>query len=377
MGRTARLPAAQDRVVPSVFFAFRDAPERRVALRTPGALDRYRLFGLDEIARKGARVAHNLERESTPVWARAAGRVLNRGLGATGLPGGDFASVLPSLRVMNTADAVFSTVDTVGIPLLQLERMRVIRPPLVYASIGLPERLERFKNGRGFRRAVQTARTIITYSSIEAERLRAWLGADSPSVVFVPFGVDVEAFRPLEVDLDVDVVSVGADPRRDFELLFAIAARRPELSFRIVTTAHRLRALGRPPPNVTVESDVPLEIVRERLAHGRVVALPVRENSYSGATTTLLQAMAMAKPVVVSCTDAIADGYDLEDRVNCRLVPPGDREVFEHTLLELLADASGAAALGASARETVASGLSWERYTNTLWELLSRASERP
>ncbi len=59
------------------------------------------------------------------------------------------------------------------------------------------------------------------------------------------------------------------------------------------------------------------------MSRARVVALPVRDNSYSGATTVLLQAMAMAKPVVVSRTAAIADGYDLEDGVNCRLVEPG------------------------------------------------------
>jgi len=35
--------------------------------------------------------------------------------------------------------------------------------------------------------------------------------------------------------------------------------------------------------------------VRSALAGARCVALPVRDNSYSGATTTLLQAMAMGK----------------------------------------------------------------------------------
>jgi glycosyltransferase involved in cell wall biosynthesis len=359
-----------------VFFAFRDAPERRAALRAPQSLDRYRLFGLDEVARKGARVRHNLERETIPHWARAARRVVNAAVGVFGGLGGDFAAVLPSRRVMNGADVVFSTVDTVGIPLLLLKRVHVIRPPLVYASIGLPERLEPLQNERGFQHALQAAQTIIAYSSIEAERLRAWIGAKSPPVEFVPFGVDVEAFRPLDVDPDVDVVSVGADPRRDFELLLAIAARRPELSFRIVATADRVRALGRPPANVAVEADVPLEVVRERLARARVVALPVRENSYSGATTTLLQGMAMAKPVVVSRTDAVATGYGLEDGVNCRLVAPGDADVFESALGELLANPSAARALGARARETVVRHFSWQRYTDTLWEILAAASER-
>ena len=53
--------------------------------------------------------------------------------------------------------------------------------------------------------------------------------------------------------------------------------------------------------------------IRERLLAARVVALPVRENSYSGATTTLLQAMACGKPTVVTRTAAIARGYELED----------------------------------------------------------------
>ena len=67
---------------------------------------------------------------------------------------------------------------------------------------------------------------------------------------------------------------------------------------------------------------------RTALPDARVVALPVRDNAYSGATTTLLQAMALAKPVVVSRTAAIADGYWLEDGTNVRLVPPGDDAAF-------------------------------------------------
>lgn len=360
----------------TVFFAFRDAPDRRAALGNPGSLDRYRLFGLDEVAGQGVRVRHNLERGRPPLWTRAAGRAINAGVDAAGGLGGDFASVLASRREMNEAAVVFATVDTVGIPVVLLKRAQLVRPPVVYASIGLPERLEPLRTERSLRRAFRSAKTVVAYAKVEADRLRDWFEADSPPVVFVPFGVDVDAFRPFDgVEPEVDVLSIGADPRRDFELLLAIAARRPELSFRVVATSERARGLSPVPENVTIETDVPLETVRERLGHARVVALPVRANSYSGATTTLLQAMAMAKPVVVSRTDAIADGYGLEDRVNCRLVGPGDTDAFERALGELLADADAANALGERARETVVGNLSWERYTNRLWEILSAASE--
>ncbi len=366
----------------TVFYAYRDAPERRLALSTPlGAPDRYRLFGLDEIEGRGARVHHNLERTTAPVWARAASSALNGSLYRLGGYGGDFASMLPSLRELNASDVVFSTVDTVGIPLLLLKRGGLVRVPLVYVSIGLPERLEQLRGARMrslYAGALRGARTIIAYSESEAERLRGWIGPAAPPVVFVPFGVDPHVFRPVpESEPDVDVLSIGADPRRDFELLLTIAARRPELSFRIVASAEHARALGGRSLNVEVETDIPLEQVRDRLARAKVVALPVSDNSYSGATTVLLQAMAMAKPVVVSRTAAIAEGYHLEDGVNCRLVEPGNVDAFEHALLEEVTGAGAVSNLGARARQTVERGLSWERYTEALWQVLRGISPRP
>jgi glycosyltransferase involved in cell wall biosynthesis len=357
-----------------IFMAFRDAPERRAALASPSsAPERYRLFGLDEIAARGAVVRHNLVSDRPPGWARTADSGVNRLVYGAGGYGGDFASLLPALRAVNASDVVFSTVDTVGIPLVLLRRAGVVQPPIVYTAIGLPERLVQLRGKlvrRLYRGALLGTRAIVSYAESEAEWLRDWLGPHSP-VVFVPFGVDTNAFRPqLDVQPDTDVVSIGADPRRDFDLLLAIARRRPERSFRIIASRDHARGLASLPGNVSLEADIPLERVRDRLARGRVVALPVRKNSYSGATTTLLQAMAMAKPVVASRTDAIATGYGLTDNVNCRLVAPGDVDAFERTLLEVLAGTDAATALGIRARETVERSLSWERYTDALWKLL-------
>jgi glycosyltransferase involved in cell wall biosynthesis len=353
-----------------IFIAYRDAPERRAALTASGA-ERYRLFGLDELAARGAVVQHNLERR-IPAWARAVDWLLDKVVYGVGGYGGDFASVLASLREINRADVVLSTVDTVGLPLVLLKRFGLVRPPIVYVAVGLPERLVQLRRlQRLYRRALTATRAIVSYAESEVRWLRDWLGGGA-NVVFVPFGVDTAHFAPADRQPEVDVVSIGADPRRDFSLLTGIAARHPELTFRLVASAEHVRAFGGLPANVSVDTDIPLDAVRERLAAARVVALPVRENSYSGATTTLLQAMAMAKPVVVSRTDAIATGYGLEDGVNCRLVPPGDAAGFERALLETLTGADAATALGIRARETVERSLSWERYTNALWELLVR-----
>jgi len=364
-----------------VFLSFRDSPQRRRALAAePGSAERYVLYGLDQLAERGLATRHNLEREGpAPQWARVAARAMKAALERAGGYGGDFATVLASLRVANRSDVVFSTVDTVGIPLMLLKRAGRLRPPLVYAAIGLPERLAQLRSERMRRlyaSALGSCAAVIAYSEHEGDDLRSWLAArgQAPRIEFVPFGVDSESFEPIRDPPTIDVVSVGADPHRDFELLLKVAAQMPDASFRIVTSADHSRGLRTRPDNVELEVDVPFEEMRRRLAEARVVALPVRENSYSGATTVLLQALALAKPVVVTRTKAITSGYGLVDGENARLVPPGDADALEHALQDALGDDWRARALGASGRATVERELTWELYVDRIEELILNAS---
>lgn len=361
------------------FFFLADTPRRRAALATAsGSAARYALYGADQLAAGGDAVAHNLERPAPPAWARLAERAVNRLLSRLGGTGGDLAPALACLREANRADVVVATIDRMGIPLTLLARAKLLRAPLVYVSVGLPERLARLR-GRMLRLqlgALARAAAFVAYSQHEADAIRAALGGRTAAPVrFVPFGVDADAFAPQEGDGGaVDVVCVGADPHRDLGLLLGVAASRPDWSVRLVVGAESARGLGAVPANVEVLVDVPFADVRDLLGGARVVALPVRENSYSGATTVLLQAMAVGRPVVVSETLAIAGGYGLADGENVRLVPPGDAAAFERALAETLADEPGAAALGARARAHVLEHLTWDRYVAALRGVLAEAA---
>jgi len=366
--------------VTRIFYTFRDSPPRRNALAAPvGAPERYLLFGLDELRARGHDVRHNLERARPPAWAREAGRASRWGLERAGGYGGDFATVYASLGEAGRAEVVVSTVDTVGIPLLLLKRAGRLSPPLVYVAVGLPERLALLR-GRRMRRlyasALARASTVVAYSEHEAEELERWVAAhgERARTAFVPFGVRTDVLVPATRRAELDVVSVGADPHRDYELLVRVAEAMPDRSFRLVAAADRLRSLTRLPRNVSVEVELAFEEMLERLRAARVVALPVRENSYSGATTVLLQAMALGKPVVVSRTQAISNGYGLVDGDNCRLVPPGDPETFARALRDVLGDDLRARALGGSARITVERELGWDRYVDRLEELILDAA---
>jgi glycosyltransferase involved in cell wall biosynthesis len=359
---------------------FRDSALRRNALQSPiGDASRYSLYGLDELRAAGCSVHHDLEPRFEPgTRARTEGALLDRAITLAGGYSGDFPRVLSSLAALNKADVVFSTVDTVGIPLALLGRLGRVDPPVVYASIGLPERISlirRARTKRWFADAFRRLHTVVAYGWSEVEELRDWLPGDGPGIEFVAFGVDADHFRPDPADeVRWDVVAIGADPRRDLALLLDVARRLPRYSFHVVGTPDGVRELGVPPANVTTEVDVPFGRVRQLLRAARVVALPVRENSYSGATTTLLQAMACGKPVVVSRTSAIARGYHLDDGVNCKLVAPGDRDAFAQALEDALSDGGVSEAVGRRARETVERHLTWARYTDEIRDLLFAAA---
>jgi len=370
------------RTAPHAFVLYRDSSLRRDALQAPvGDPSRYSLYGLDELERAGFAVEHDLELQFEPSQrTRAAARALDRTVRLGGGYSGDFERVLASLGALNRADVVFSTVDTVGIPLALLGRLGRVKPPVVYAAIGLPERLAQLRGplaSRVFREAFRRLHTVVAYGWGEVDELRAWFGANGPRVEFIAFGVDTDHFRPdPTAPVEDDVVSVGADPRRDFALLVELARRHPDRSFRIVASADNARTLGALPGNVRLEVDVPFARIRDRLVGARVVALPVRENTYSGATTTLLQAMACGKPVVVTRTAAIARGYELEDGANCRLVPPGDLQALEQSVVGALEDPALASGLGIRARETVERHLTWSGYANEIRRHLVDAAER-
>ena len=131
----------------SVFYAYRDSPQRRAALTAaPGAGERYVLFGMDELRTRGHAIRHSLERRGPARWAVVTGAAAKRGLELAGGYGGDFPSMFGSLREANRADIVFSTVDTVGIPLLLSARGGRLRAPLVYTARSVKPRASRFQS---------------------------------------------------------------------------------------------------------------------------------------------------------------------------------------------------------------------------------------
>jgi glycosyltransferase involved in cell wall biosynthesis len=368
-----------------IFTFFRQSPMRRELisgnLHNPAA--HYLLYGMDHLSRCGLTGDHNLVGQGNVDipqgrLAHWLGHLTTR-LGGIG---GDYQTVLSHRRRANRSAVILSSVDTVGIPLVLFKRAGLIHPPLVYISIGLPERIGKIPHERiraFYRNAYRGVSRFIAYGWEEAEWLRRWLDIpdNSTQVVFLPFGVDADHFAPCpEATPTVDVLTIGADPQRDFKALFEIAARQRNLKFRVIAGATHAAILASAPRNVEVLIDVPFTEMRRHLADARVIALPIHENTYSAGTTTLLQAMSMARPVVVSQTGAIRKGYELTDRGNCRLIAPGNTPAFEAALLDTLHEPSKAIPMGLAARRTIVQHLTWRHYEDRLFAILQDARQK-
>ncbi|MEI6788341.1 MAG: hypothetical protein WCL49_07675 [bacterium] len=117
---------------------------RRDALRDtstcPGA--RYVLYGLDQLQAAGYTAQHNLTGVTAPSrWVARMACLAGLAIKFVGGSSGDFQTVLKERRRCRQAYIVVSTVDNVGVPLVFLNFFKLLQRPLLYISIGLPERI--------------------------------------------------------------------------------------------------------------------------------------------------------------------------------------------------------------------------------------------
>ncbi len=370
-----------------VFYLFRDTPERRETLRrlqagAAGGLAAGQLFGFDALRAKGVAVDCNLRLPRiSSVRETVAGWIEKAYAPRTGIGLGDVCSVRAHLWQMNRARVVVATTDNTGLPAARLKARGRLRAPLVYVSVGLPERIESAAaispaRAARYRKRLAGVDRFVAYGYAEAEWLRRWLGAPD-KVRFVPFGVDTGQWRPEEGAAETtDVLGVGSDPRRDFGLLIEYARRHPQVAVGLVVGKDCAAGLGPLPPNVDVRVQIPVAEVKQAIAAARAVVLPVKENTYSGATTTLLQCMAMGKAVAVSRVGAIRAGYGFEDGVNLRWMEPGAADSLAAAVDALLADAAARRRIGAAARRHVEENLDWNRYVRGIESALAVEPEQ-
>ena len=259
--------------------------------------------------------------------------------------------VMEAVSHLDAYDVIFSDGEHLGIPLgLALSARRRRTPHLVlgHRLTGRSKRLffQVLHAQAGISRLVLHSRDQID----EAQRM----GIPRSKLALLSYFADTEFWHPLPVEEEQLVVSAGLE-HRDYVTL---AAACDGMSQRVFVAAGSVHSPGahcaapREWPANFVRRQVDFVSLRDWYARASVVVVPVLPTDFQAGVTTLLEAMAMGKAVVVSANRAHREL--VQHNINAVLVPPGDAAALRREVQRLLDDPDLRHRIGAAARTTVA-----------------------
>jgi len=268
---------------------------------------------------------------------------------------------------------VLSYFESGALLIALLRRVLFFRAKIVIVDIGIDEtwRLRRLI----LRLVIPRVDAILAFGQVQASYIEKNYRTKA-LVRFLPQKVDIDFYRPSETAPEDYVLSVGDDISRDFgTLLQAMSGMDTQL----IAKTRLIRNDPAISPRVTVISKRLSDLeLRSLYQKARIVVLPLHSMLHAGGITTLLEAMAAGKPIIVSSSIGLRDYIRHED--NCLAVECGDASALRAAILRLLNDPDECARLGRSARQFVeresSHAVHTQRLSATLFELLS-ADSRP
>jgi glycosyltransferase involved in cell wall biosynthesis len=276
--------------------------------------------------------------------------------------------VRETIPIISEADVVLSDGEHLGIPLALAMIPRRIHTPHVCIGHHLltPAKRQVFNILQPQRRMDR----VVVHSRNQIELVNRALPRVAPLIRVVPYAVDIDFWSPIGQDPDPTLIVSAGREHRDYATLVSALPRSAEL-FVADHSVFSPDAWGRAPaywpPHVRRGALDPIGL-RELYARAAVVVVPVVDTDFPAGITTLLEAMAMGKAVVVSGTDALCEVVD--DGKSGVVVPTGDVGAMAEALDALLADSATRQALGAEARRAVMDRYSLNGYVDALAQQL-------
>lgn len=306
-------------------------------------------------------------------WSRLPLRVKKRSVG------GSLLHVLAAMRKLDRFDVVFSDGEHLGAPMGLAIAARDARVPhlMLGHHLTTPAKRRVFKALRPERGITR----ILMHSRRQVEVARQQLGLDESKLAFVPYFADPDFWAPPAAGGgEADLVATAGREHRDYATL---AAACSDLPLRVVVAAGSFHSPGAPwrppvrwPDNFELRPMLGRVALRELFARASVIAVPVLDTDFQAGVTTLLEAMAMGKAVVVTATDGQRD--IVQDGETGVLVPPDSPGAMRDAIRSLLDDRRRRARLGANARHAVETQFSLNVYASSIashLEELARSSD--
>ena len=250
-------------------------------------------------------------------------------------------------------DALFTNGENVGLPLALLLKSGGGKKGVRHVTIG--HKPSTGKKRLLFKHLQSEFDTIFVYAATQLVAAKN-LGIAESRLSLIPFHADEKFYAPLpEAKVNPQQISAAGLEWRDYPTLLRAVQNLPKVIVKLAAASPWSKHT-----NETEKMEMPDSVsarryeygeLRELYAQSALVAVPLYENDFQAGVTTLLEAMAMAKPVVVTQTTGQADV--VTDGENGLTVPPGDAPAWEAAILRLQTDAALRKTLGQNARKWV------------------------
>ncbi|HWE62901.1 MAG TPA: glycosyltransferase family 4 protein, partial [Chloroflexota bacterium] len=300
------------------------------------------------------------------------------------------AQALLALTCCRQYDVVFVDRESAGFALAALLRLRRHRPRVTMIGHMLSPASKRvlFR----FLRLNRWVDRLIVHSSLQQQVAEQELGVPPERTALLPYQADQRFWKPLAVAQRAQICSAGLEFRDYQTMLEAVAGLNVDVV--IAAASHWSTHTGLPsarllPPNVRMAA-LNYVALRHLYAESLFVVVPLQDVENQAGITTILEAMAMGKAVVVSHTrgqiDVVRDRRRV-DRTNPRrptqpewartlgateeaahghtgiYVQPGDAAELRRAITFLLTHPEQARAMGANGRRLIEQTMGLDHYT--------------
>jgi glycosyltransferase involved in cell wall biosynthesis len=208
---------------------------------------------------------------------------------------------------------------------------------------------------------------VIVFSRVHEEYLQKEYGG-RVKVARVYHRIDSLFFdksKCRKLDCEPYIVAVGNDSSRDYERLFEAVQGLP---IRVICNTKR-KIMCPAPPNVTLQSEyVHYRDLRDLYGNAEAVVVPLRNSLHPGGINTLLEAMCIGCPVVVSGSVGIID-Y-VKHGVTAWVVTPEDTAALRAGIENVLQDQDLRRRLSINAREFCVSVCAMPVYAEKIARIL-------
>jgi glycosyltransferase involved in cell wall biosynthesis len=279
------------------------------------------------------------------------------------MAGRDAALALMGFLRRRQYESIFTNGENVAIPLALLFKTTRNRPNHITIGHRLSTGKKQlfFKNLHVYRQID----TIFVYAQTQRDYAEKNLGIPAKRLSLIAFHADERFYRPMPA-APVDpykICSAGLE-WRDYPTFIAAVADLPQITVKLAAASpwskHTNETASRVLPRNVEARRYEYGALRDLYATSSFVVVPLYENDFQAGVTTLLEAMAMGKAVIVTRTTGQKDV--VIDEENGLTVPPGDVPALRQAIVRLQTDEALRQRLGRNAQRWVQ-----ENATLTLW----------